>query len=70
MPQDSIRLACTTSTADSLFAQLKARVLLLAAFVGSMWVVFLWSAALPFLQLNRHVAAHRELLAGDNRGDA
>lgn len=54
MPQDSIRLADTTSTADSLFAQLRARVLLLAAFVGSLWLVFFLSAALPFLHLSRH----------------
>jgi hypothetical protein len=61
MPQDSIRLAGTSSAADSLFTQLKARVLLLAAFVGSMWGVFLLSAALPFLQLNRHGVVPRTL---------
>jgi membrane associated rhomboid family serine protease len=61
MQQDSIRLPRTTSTADSLFAKLKARALLLAAFVGSMWVVFLLSAALPFLQLNRHGVVPRTL---------
>jgi membrane associated rhomboid family serine protease len=44
------------SAADraSLFEQLKARVVLLGLFVGSMWVVFLVSVALPFLHLNRH----------------
>jgi hypothetical protein len=36
MPQDSIRLAGANSAAGSLLAQLKARVLLLAAFVGSL----------------------------------
>lgn len=61
MPQDSIRLARAASTADSLFAQLKYRFVLLAAFVGSMWVVFLLSAALPFLQFNRHGVVPRTL---------
>lgn len=61
MPQDSIRLAGATSTADSLLAQLKSRILLLAAFVGSMWVVFLLSAALPFLHLIRHGVVPRML---------
>ncbi len=54
MPQDSIRLADTTSISDSLFAKLRARILLLTAFVGSMWFVFFLSSALPFLHLNRH----------------
>jgi membrane associated rhomboid family serine protease len=40
---------------------LKARVLLLAAFVGSMWLVFFLSAALPFLHLNRHGVVPRTL---------
>jgi membrane associated rhomboid family serine protease len=35
-------------------AQLKARVLLLSAFVGSMWLTFLVSAAIPSLHLNQH----------------
>ena len=61
MPQPSIRLPRTTSTADSLFPQLKARVCLLAVFVGSMWVVFFLSAALPFLHLNRHGVVPRTL---------
>lgn len=42
------------ATRASLFDELKARVVLLGLFVGSMWVVFLVSAALPFLHLNRH----------------
>jgi membrane associated rhomboid family serine protease len=54
MPQDSISLAGVTSAAGSLRAQLKARVVLLAQFVGSMWLVYFVSAALPFLHLNRH----------------
>jgi membrane associated rhomboid family serine protease len=61
MPQPSIRLARPTSTADSLFAQLRARIFLLGAFVGSMWVIFFLSAALPFLQLNRHGVVPRTL---------
>ena len=61
MQQDAIRLARAASTADSLFAQLKYRFVLLAAFVGSMWVVFLLSAALPFLQFNRHGVVPRTL---------
>jgi membrane associated rhomboid family serine protease len=54
MPQDSIRLADTTSISNSLSAKLRARILLLTAFVGSMWFVFFLSSALPFLHLNRH----------------
>ncbi|WP_232071508.1 hypothetical protein [Paraburkholderia pallida] len=38
----------------SLFDPLKARIVLLGLFVGSMWVTFLVSAALPFLHLTRH----------------
>ncbi|WP_321953461.1 rhomboid family intramembrane serine protease [Paraburkholderia bannensis] len=41
------------ATRSSLFEQLKARVVLLGLFVGSMWVTFLLSIALPFLHLNR-----------------
>jgi membrane associated rhomboid family serine protease len=61
MPQDSIRLARAASTADSLLAQLKSRIVLLAAFVGSMWVAYLLSAALAFLHLNRHGVVPRTL---------
>ncbi|MFM0008702.1 hypothetical protein PQR57_48490, partial [Paraburkholderia dipogonis] len=61
MPQDSTRLSGTTSTSDSLFVQVKARGLLLAAFVGSIWLVFFLSAALPFLHLNRHGVVPRTL---------
>ncbi|WOD17102.1 hypothetical protein [Paraburkholderia kirstenboschensis] len=61
MPQDSTRLSGTTSTSDSLFVQFKARGLLLAAFVGSIWLVFFLSAALPFLHLNRHGVVPRTL---------
>jgi membrane associated rhomboid family serine protease len=38
----------------TLFNQIKARVVLLGLFVGSMWMVFFVSAALPFLHLTRH----------------
>jgi membrane associated rhomboid family serine protease len=61
MPQDSSRRYGTTSTSDSLFVQLKARGLLLAAFVGSIWLVFFLSVALPFLHLNRHGVVPRTL---------
>ncbi|MFM0351560.1 rhomboid family intramembrane serine protease [Paraburkholderia sp. RL17-347-BIC-D] len=61
MPQDSTRRYGTTSTSDSLFVQLKARGLLLAAFVGSIWLVFFLSVALPFLHLNRHGVVPRTL---------
>ena len=39
---------------ETLRAQLKARVLLLGLFVGSIWAVFFLSEAMPFLHLNRH----------------
>jgi membrane associated rhomboid family serine protease len=61
MPQDSTRRSGTTSTSDSLFVQLKARGLVLAAFVGSIWLVFFLSVALPFLHLNRHGVVPRTL---------
>jgi membrane associated rhomboid family serine protease len=54
MPQPAIRPAGATSAAGSLRVQFKARVVLLALFVGSMWVVFFLSAAFPFLNLNEH----------------
>jgi membrane associated rhomboid family serine protease len=43
-----------TRTTSTLGEQLKARVMLLACFVGSMWAVFFVSAALPFLHLDQH----------------
>ncbi len=61
MPQDSIRLAGTPSSAGSLITQLRTRVILLGAFVGSMWMVFFLSAALPFLHLNQHGVVPRTL---------
>ncbi len=61
MPQNSIRLAGATSTAASFLGQLRERMLLLAAFVGSMWLVFFLSQALPFLHLNRHGVVPRTL---------
>ena len=54
MPQPAIRLIDATSTAVSLRAQLKARCLVLGLFVGSMWLMFFLSEAMPFLNLNRH----------------
>lgn len=42
-------------------SQIEARVVLLALFVGSMWVVFIVSAILPGLQLTRHGVAPRSL---------
>jgi len=54
MPQPAIRLIDATSTAVSLRAQLKARFLVLGLFVGSMWLMFFLSEAMPFLNLNRH----------------
>jgi len=50
-----------TSTMGSLRAQIKARILLLGLFVGSMWLVFFLSAALPSLELNRHGVVPRTL---------
>jgi hypothetical protein len=40
--------------ANSFVDQFESRVVLLVAFVGSMWPVFFVSAALPFLHLNHH----------------
>ena len=51
----------STSTVGSLRAQIKARILLLGLFVGSMWLVFFLSAALPSLELNRHGVVPRTL---------
>jgi membrane associated rhomboid family serine protease len=61
MPQNSIRLARLTSTAGSLIEQIRARILLLGAFVGSMWLVFFLSAALPSLRLYRHGVVPRTI---------
>ena len=61
MPQPAIRYAGSTSKVGSLRAQLKARILLLGLFVGSMWLVFFLSAALPARHLNRHGVVPRTL---------
>jgi membrane associated rhomboid family serine protease len=61
MSQHSIRHPGATFAVSVLLAQLEARVLLLAAFVGSMWLVYFLSAALPFLHLNRHGVVPRTL---------
>jgi hypothetical protein len=47
MPQPTIQLGGANATRDTLAARLKARVALLALFVGSMWAVFFVSAAMP-----------------------
>jgi membrane associated rhomboid family serine protease len=61
MPQPTMRFTGSMSTVGSLRAQIKARILLLGLFVGSMWLVFFLSAALPSLQLNRHGVVPRTL---------
>jgi membrane associated rhomboid family serine protease len=61
MPQHSVQLARGISAAGSLRAQIKARVLLLAQFVGSMWLVYFLSAALPSLHLERHGVVPRTI---------
>ncbi|KAA1013491.1 rhomboid family intramembrane serine protease [Paraburkholderia panacisoli] len=61
MPQPTIRLGDPTAARHTLAARLKARVALLALFVGSMWAVFFLSVALPFLNLNRHGVVPRSL---------
>lgn len=61
MPQSTIRFGSATATKDTLTARLKARVALLALFVGSMWAVFFLSAVMPFLNLNRHGVVPRSL---------
>jgi membrane associated rhomboid family serine protease len=61
MPQHSVTLARATAAAGVLGAQIKARVLLLAQFVGSMWLVYFLSAALPSLHLIRHGVVPRTL---------
>jgi membrane associated rhomboid family serine protease len=54
MSQHSVPLAGASRASGPFVDQLKARVALLAAFVGSIWAVFFVSTALPFLHLNRH----------------
>ncbi|MFL9965952.1 rhomboid family intramembrane serine protease [Paraburkholderia sediminicola] len=61
MPQPTIRLGGTPAARHTLAARLKARVALLALFVGSMWAVFFLSVALPFLNLTRHGVVPRTL---------
>jgi membrane associated rhomboid family serine protease len=61
MPQPTIQLGDKTAARHTLAARLKARIALLALFVGSMWAVFFLSAALPFLNLNRHGVVPRSL---------
>lgn len=55
MPKSNVSTSGTLAAGSpSLIDQLKARAALLALFVGSMWATFLISAAMPFLDLNRH----------------
>jgi membrane associated rhomboid family serine protease len=54
MSQSALPRAGSTSAVGSLRERFKARVLLLVFFVGSMWLVFFISSAMPFLDLNRH----------------
>jgi membrane associated rhomboid family serine protease len=61
MPQSTIRFGGAIADGDTLTARLKARVALLALFVGSMWAVFFLSAIMPFLNLNRHGVVPRSL---------
>ncbi|NKJ50843.1 rhomboid family intramembrane serine protease [Burkholderia sp. SG-MS1] len=61
MPQPTIRLGNSTAAKASLANRLKARVALLALFVGSMWAVFFLSVVMPFLNLNGHGVAPRSL---------
>jgi len=61
MPQPTIQLGGTTAARHTLAARLKARIALLALFVGSMWAVFFLSAALPFLNLNGHGVVPRSV---------
>ncbi|MFL9947538.1 rhomboid family intramembrane serine protease [Paraburkholderia agricolaris] len=51
----------SSRAAGSFVDQLKARVALLALFVGSMWAVFFLSVSMPFLHLNRHGVVPRTL---------
>ncbi|CAE6820809.1 MULTISPECIES: rhomboid family intramembrane serine protease [Paraburkholderia] len=60
MAQPSVSNA-SPRTAGSFVDQVKARVALLAFFVGSMWAVFLLSVSMPFLHLNRHGVVPRTL---------
>jgi len=53
--------AASTNAKPSFASQIKDRVILLASFVGSIWIAFFIDAALPFLQLNRHGVVPRTL---------
>jgi membrane associated rhomboid family serine protease len=50
-----------TRAARAAGEQIRARLLLLAMFVGSMWLTFFLSVALPWLHLNRHGVVPRTL---------
>jgi membrane associated rhomboid family serine protease len=61
MARPIVPLASVSRTSGTLVDQLKARVAVLALFVGSMWAVFFLSAALPVLHLTRHGVVPRTL---------
>jgi membrane associated rhomboid family serine protease len=61
MSRPSVPLASASRAAGTLVDQIKARVAVLAFFVGSMWAVFFLSAALPVLHLTRHGVVPRTL---------
>lgn len=54
MPQPTMQLGGANARRDTLASRLKSRIVLLVLFVGSMWAVFLLSAAMPSLNLNQH----------------
>jgi hypothetical protein len=60
MPQPGVSFA-PSRAAGSFVDQLKARVVLLAVFVGSIWATFFLSVSMPFLHLNRHGVVPRTL---------
>jgi membrane associated rhomboid family serine protease len=61
MPQPTMQLGGANAGRDTLAVRLKSRIVVLALFVGSMWAVFFLSAAMPFLDLNRHGVVPRSL---------
>src|ERR1700756_3683114 len=60
MSQPGVSFA-PSRAAGSFVDQLKARVVLLAVFVGSIWATFFLSVSMPFLHLNRHGVVPRTL---------
>ena len=60
MSQPGVSFA-PSRAAGSFVDQFKARVVLLAVFVGSIWATFFLSVSMPFLHLNRHGVVPRTL---------